>query len=84
MSLNIALNGIIGAIPILGDLFSVWFKSNVRNVELLERYAVADRRTSTAGDWIFVIGLLLGIVLVVVGAVVGIVWLIARVWEVVK
>jgi hypothetical protein len=84
MSLNIALNGMIGTLPILGDLFSVWFKSNVRNVELLERYAVADRRTSTAGDWIFVIGLLLGIVLVVVGAVVGIVWLIARVWEVVK
>jgi hypothetical protein len=53
MSLNIALNGIIGAIPILGDLFSVWFKSNVRNVELLERYAVEDRRTSTAGDWVF-------------------------------
>jgi hypothetical protein len=84
MSLNIALNGIIGAIPILGDLFSVWFKSNVRNVELLERYAVEDRRTSTAGDWLFVIGLLLGIAFVFIGAVVGVVWLIARVWEIVK
>jgi hypothetical protein len=37
MSLNIALNGMVGAIPVLGDLFSLWFKSNVRNVELLER-----------------------------------------------
>jgi hypothetical protein len=84
MSLNIALNGMIGAIPVLGDLFSVWFKSNVRNVELLERYAVEDRHTSTAGDWVFVIGLLLGIVFLVVGAVVGIVWLIARIWEFVQ
>jgi hypothetical protein len=84
MSLNIALNGIIGAIPILGDIFSVWFKSNVRNVELLERYAIENRRTSTAGDWLFVIGLLLGIAFVFIGAVVGIVWLIARVWEIVK
>jgi hypothetical protein len=84
MSLNIALNGMIGAMPILGDLFSVWFKSNVRNVQLLERYAVEDRRTSTVGDWVFVIGLLLGIILVVAGAVVGIIWVIARVWEVVK
>ena len=84
MSLNIALNGMIGAIPILGDLFSVWFKSNVRNVELLEQYAVGDRRTSTAGDWVFVIGLLLGIFFLIVSAVVGIVWLIARVWEIVK
>jgi hypothetical protein len=74
----------IGAMPILGDLFSVWFKSNVRNVQLLERYAVEDRRTSTVGDWVFVIGLLLGIILVVAGAVVGIIWVIARVWEVVK
>lgn len=84
MSLNIAINGMIGAIPVLGDLFSIWFKSNVRNVELLERYAVEDRPTSTAGDWIFVIGLLLGIVLLIGGAVVGIVWLIARVWELVR
>lgn len=84
MSLNIALNGMIGTIPVFGDLFSVWFKSNVRNVELLEQYAVGDRRTSTAGDWVFVIGLLLGIVLLIVGAVVGIVWLIARVWELVR
>ena len=84
MSLNIAINGMVGAIPILGDLFSVWFRSNVRNVELLERYAVEDRRTSTAGDWIFVIGLLLGIVFAIVGTVVGIIWFIARVWEIVK
>jgi hypothetical protein len=84
MSLNIALNGMIGTLPILGDLFSVWFKSNVRNVELLERYAVEDRRASTAGDWVFVIGLLLGIVFLIISAVVGIVWLIARLWEVVK
>ncbi len=84
MSLNIALNGIIGTIPILGDLFSVWFKSNVRNVALLERYAVEDRRTSTARDWAFVIGLLLGIAFLFIGAVVGIIWLIARIWEVVQ
>jgi hypothetical protein len=81
MSLNIALNGMIGAIPVLGDLFSVWFKSNVRNVELLERYAVADRRTSTAGDWVFVIGLLLGILFVIIVTVGAIVWILARLWE---
>ncbi|MCA9501201.1 MAG: DUF4112 domain-containing protein, partial [Nitrospira sp.] len=67
MSLNIAINGMIGAIPILGDLFSVWFKSNVRNFDLLERFAVGDRRTSTVGDWVFVVGLLFGIAFVVVG-----------------
>lgn len=84
MSLNIALNGMIGTIPVLGDFFSVWFKSNVRNVELLERFAVRNRRTSTVNDWAFVIGLLLGIVLMIIGAVAGIIWLLARIWEAVK
>ena len=84
MSLNIALNGMIGAIPVLGDLFSLWFKSNVRNVELLERYALGGRHTSTAGDWLFVIGLLVGIFVVIAGTVVGIIWLLARIWEAVQ
>ena len=84
MGLNIAINGMIGAIPILGDLFSVWFKSNVRNVELLERHAFADRRASTAGDWIFVIGLFVGIFILMAGVVVGIIWLLARIWEAVQ
>ena len=81
MSLNIAINGMIGAIPILGDLFSIWFKSNVRNLDLLERYAARDRRLSTVGDWVFVVTLLLGIAFVVVGTVLGIIWLLTRVWE---
>ncbi len=84
MSLNIAINGMVGAIPILGDLFSVWFKSNVRNLDLLERHAVGEGRTSTVGDWVFVVGLLLGIAFVVVGAVVGIIWLLTRVWEILQ
>lgn len=84
MSLNIAINGMIGAIPILGDLFSIWFKSNVRNLDLLERYAARDRRLSTVGDWVFVVGLLLGIAFVVVGTVLGIIWLLRRVWEILQ
>lgn len=38
MAFNIFLNTAIGAIPGLGDLFSVWFKSNQRNYELLQKY----------------------------------------------
>ncbi|WNM62463.1 DUF4112 domain-containing protein [Candidatus Nitrospira neomarina] len=84
MSLNIAINSVVGAIPILGDLFSVWFKSNVKNVELLERYAVGDRPRSTTGDWVFVIGLLLVVALVIAGTVVGILWLLMRIWEILQ
>jgi hypothetical protein len=34
---NVAVEGIVGAVPILGDLFDLRFKANVRNVRLLER-----------------------------------------------
>jgi hypothetical protein len=63
MSLNILINEAIGIIPIVGDAFSFWFKSNARNYELLKRYT-AGSRTATAGDWIFV-ALVLGLLFVI-------------------
>jgi len=80
MSLNTAINGIVGAVPVIGDLFSFWFKSNVRNVALLERYASSTRRPSTVGDWAFVIGLLVVVLAVFVLVVVALVALIKAVW----
>ena len=35
---NVAIEGIIGAIPVLGDVFDVGFRANRRNVEILRRY----------------------------------------------
>lgn len=36
MGLNVALELIIGAVPVVGDLFDLAFKANERNVRLLE------------------------------------------------
>lgn len=63
MSLNILINEIVGIIPIIGDAFSFWFKSNARNYELLKRHIATPRR-STSSDWIFV-GLILGALLLI-------------------
>ena len=38
MLANVALDGIVGAIPILGDAFDVAFRANRRNVALLRRW----------------------------------------------
>jgi hypothetical protein len=57
MATNILINELVGIIPGLGDAFSFWFKSNVRNYELLRRYSAAPAR-SRRGDWIFVIAVL--------------------------
>jgi hypothetical protein len=38
MVFNIALEAVVGSIPILGDLFDAFFKSNIRNLALLEKH----------------------------------------------
>jgi hypothetical protein len=35
MALNIAIEGLIGAVPLAGDLFDAAFKANQRNIRLL-------------------------------------------------
>ena len=70
MLANVGLDFAIGSIPLIGDAFDLWFKSNARNIELLRRYG-DDPTASTAGQWTFFIA-----VVAVIGAVaVGFVWL---------
>lgn len=71
MLLNVALDFSIGAIPIIGDAFDLWFKSNARNVALMRRY-VATPTASTAGQWLFFGGILAAVGL----AALAFVWLI--------
>ena len=37
MAFNILLDSLIGSVPVLGDLFDVAFKANVKNLKLLEK-----------------------------------------------
>ncbi|HUC97561.1 MAG TPA: DUF4112 domain-containing protein [Candidatus Polarisedimenticolaceae bacterium] len=78
MALNIALNTLIGAIPFVGDLFSIWFRSNVRNVQLLERYASQHRQSAAASDWLFVFAVIGTLVLLLIAVLIGLGWLIQR------
>ncbi|MBC7788997.1 MAG: DUF4112 domain-containing protein, partial [Anaerolineae bacterium] len=45
---NVALDTIVSAVPVLGDAFDVGWKSNTRNVALLERYLAQPRSTHTS------------------------------------
>ena len=77
MALNVLLNTAVGALPVAGDLFSVWFKSNAKNYDLLRKHAGASR-TSTARDWVFIIALLGGLITAVGLLVVGAATLISK------
>jgi len=40
---NVAVETIIGSIPVIGDMFDIAFKANRRNVEILRRHLRAGR-----------------------------------------
>jgi hypothetical protein len=54
MIANVAIDTIVGLVPLAGDLFDFAWKSNVRNLALLEQHAY-EEHSALAGDWTFVI-----------------------------
>jgi len=38
MILNISLEAVVGTVPLVGDLFDAYYKSNIRNLKLLEQH----------------------------------------------
>lgn len=38
MVFNISLEAVVGTIPLIGDLFDAFYKSNIRNLALLEKH----------------------------------------------
>jgi hypothetical protein len=64
MVFNVAIDGLLGVVPLAGDLFDFVWKANDKNLALLEQHAYEERRAS-AGDWIFVVALML--IMLVVG-----------------
>jgi hypothetical protein len=38
MIANVAIDGVVGAVPLVGDAFDVMWRANLRNVALLRRH----------------------------------------------
>lgn len=49
MVLNATVDAVLGAVPIVGTLFDVWFRANVRNLRLLVDDIEAHRLKATDG-----------------------------------
>ena len=78
MGMNVALNAIIGAIPVFGDIFSIWFRSNAKNAQLLERYLAAPGQRPAAADWALAAAVIAVILLLLIGIFVVLAWLVRR------
>jgi len=75
MGTNLVIDVVVGAVPVLGDLFDAGFKANLRNLALLERHAdrpVASTRSSRR--FVALLALLVGCC--IVGAIAVLVWLV--------
>jgi len=70
MASNIAIDALIGAVPVLGDVFDVVWKANLKNVALLERHAL-EPTAAGKSDRVFVALLAGGVVALCVGLLVG-------------
>jgi hypothetical protein len=81
MGINVATNAVIGIIPIFGDVLSIWFRSNVKNVQLLERYLDGQAKQTDAGAWVVVILLFIGLLALLGGLVLAALWLLKQLWN---
>ena len=71
MLLNLALDAVLGAIPVIGDIADFAYKANEHNLALL-----VDRRTTgraTARDWLAVGGAVVAFAAVIAGVIYAIV-----------
>jgi Domain of unknown function (DUF4112) len=82
MGANIAINTVLGAIPIFGDILSIWFRSNVRNVELLQQYLGRPAKRAVLADWLLVIALVVFLVALLAAIVLLGVWLTRQLWSI--
>jgi hypothetical protein len=74
MIANVALDSAVGVIPLVGDVFDMAFKSNLRNVALTERYMTApeeERRKTERVSRMQLVALIAVLVLVLVLGIIG-------------
>jgi Domain of unknown function (DUF4112) len=82
MGANIAVNTVLGAIPIFGDILSIWFRSNVRNVDLLQQYLGRPAKRAVLADWLLVIGLVILLVALLAAIVLLGIWVARQLWSI--
>lgn len=80
MVANVAVDTIVGAMPLVGDLFDLAWKANRMNMRLLQRDA-ERRHRQTWKDWLVLVGLglvLLGLALLPFVVLYWVVWMLRR------
>ena len=80
MAFNIGLDYLVGMIPFVGDAFDFFWKANRRNMDLIRERATGKNK-STTGDYIFVIGIILFLILLLIGSILVSLYLISLIFQ---
>jgi hypothetical protein len=75
MVANVAIDTLVGSMPLVGDLFDAAWKANRKNYNLLIRSEQDLTRKAKAGDWLFLALLLLAIAALVALPILLIIWI---------
>lgn len=81
MGLNLGIDYALGSLPLVGDLFDAWWKSNQRNIALLRERAevgAEEARSGRLSDWLFVGLIMLLLIGLAIGAALASIWLLMR------
>ncbi|OUL18993.1 DUF4112 domain-containing protein [Nostoc sp. 106C] len=80
MVFNIIIDGLVGSIPMLGDLFDFAWKANTLNIQLLEDHLKSPIPTKKADKW-FILALVAGLLLIAIVLVVLPMIIIRWLWQ---
>ncbi|MGZ5243982.1 MAG: DUF4112 domain-containing protein [Bacteroidia bacterium] len=67
MAVNIAIDFIVGSIPVLGNIFDFYFKSSQRNLELMKRHFHEGKHQGSGTGTLLLVLLILVAVMALVG-----------------
>jgi Domain of unknown function (DUF4112) len=84
MGFNVAIDYAVGSLPLVGDVVDAWWKSNRRNLDLLRKRATVSAEEAHAGrasDWLFVGGIIVGLIGLAIASAFVSIYLLIRVLE---
>jgi hypothetical protein len=85
MGLNVAIDYVVGSLPVVGDIADAWWKSNHKNIDLLKKRATVSSEEARSGrmsDWVFVGGIIVGLIALAIGSALVSFYLLLRLGEV--
>jgi hypothetical protein len=83
MGVNIGIDYVVGSLPVIGDLADAWWKSNRMNLDLLRKRATvsaAEARSGRVSDWLFVGGIIVGLIALAIGSAAISLYILAKLW----